>query len=291
MLESMTGYGKASGTFGDKKITAELKSLNSKQFDLSVKFPSLYREKELTLRGTLSEILGRGKVDLTIQTETAEGEKRVSINQSLALSYLREIKQLTTAGGLQTDNEMLSVLLGMPDVLQTERSELVPGEWEVAEKIIMDATAALLDFRKDEGSRLHKDISERIKLIETYRIGVEDHLEERLQSVRTRIEKNVKDLFAEEQIDKNRLEQEIIYYVEKLDITEEHIRLKGHCHYFLETMSSPDYPGKKLGFISQEIGREINTMGAKANHVAIQKLVVQMKDELEKIKEQLLNIR
>lgn len=291
MLESMTGFGKASVGFANKKITAEIRSLNSKQFDLSIKLPSLYRDKELTLRNVLSEKLGRGKVDLSIYTETSEGEKRVTINQSLALSYLQEIKLLAANGGLHSDNDFLSVLLGMPDVLQSERAELTEDEWKAVEQVVSDATDAMLSFRRDEGRRLAEDIALRISLIESYRKEVETYLPERLKSVRDRIEKNVYDLLSEEQIDKNRLEQEIIYYLEKLDITEEHIRLKGHCEYFTETMMAPEDPGKKLGFISQEIGREINTMGAKANHVAIQKLVVQMKDELEKIKEQLLNIR
>lgn len=291
MLESMTGFGKASVAFANKKITAEIRSLNSKQFDLSIKLPSLYRDKELTLRNVLSEKLGRGKVDLSIYTETSEGEKRVTINQSLALSYLQEIKLLAANGGLHSDNDFLSVLLGMPDVLQSERAELTEDEWKAVEQVVSDATDAMLSFRRDEGRRLAEDIALRISLIESYRKEVETYLPERLKSVRDRIEKNVYDLLSEEQIDKNRLEQEIIYYLEKLDITEEHIRLKGHCEYFTETMMAPEDPGKKLGFISQEIGREINTMGAKANHVAIQKLVVQMKDELEKIKEQLLNIR
>lgn len=291
MLESMTGFGKASVAFANKKITAEIRSLNSKQFDLSIKLPSLYRDKELTLRNVLSEKLGRGKVDLSIYTETSEGEKRVTINQSLALSYLQEIKLLAANGGLHSDNDFLSVLLGMPDVLQSERAELTEDEWKAVEQVVSDATDAMLSFRRDEGRRLSEDIALRISLIESYRKEVETYLPERLKSVRDRIEKNVYDLLSEEQIDKNRLEQEIIYYLEKLDITEEHIRLKGHCEYFTETMMAPEDPGKKLGFISQEIGREINTMGAKANHVAIQKLVVQMKDELEKIKEQLLNIR
>jgi uncharacterized protein (TIGR00255 family) len=287
----MTGFGKASVAFANKKITAEIRSLNSKQFDLSIKLPSLYRDKELTLRNVLSEKLGRGKVDLSIYTETSEGEKRVTINQSLALSYLQEIKLLAANGGLHSDNDFLSVLLGMPDVLQSERAELTEEEWKAVEQVVSDATDAMLNFRRDEGRRLAEDIALRISLIESYRKEVETYLPERLKSVRDRIEKNVYDLLSEEQIDKNRLEQEIIYYLEKLDITEEHIRLKGHCEYFTETMMAPEDPGKKLGFISQEIGREINTMGAKANHVAIQKLVVQMKDELEKIKEQLLNIR
>jgi uncharacterized protein (TIGR00255 family) len=287
----MTGFGKASAAFANKKITAEIRSLNSKQFDLSIKLPSLYRDKELIMRNVLSEKLGRGKVDLSIYTETPDGEKRVTINQSLALSYLAEIKQLADAGALHSDNNFLSVLLGMPDVLQSDRAELTEEEWKALEQVVKEAAEALLDFRRDEGKRLADDIESRINLIEGYRVEVEAHLEERLKSVRDRIEKNVHEMLSEEQVDKNRLEQEIVYYLEKLDITEEHIRLKGHCAYFIETMKAPDFPGKKLGFISQEIGREINTMGAKANHVAIQKLVVQMKDELEKIKEQLLNIR
>jgi uncharacterized protein (TIGR00255 family) len=287
----MTGFGKASTVFANKKITAEIRSLNSKQFDLAVKLPSLYREKELLLRNQLAEKLGRGKVDLSIYAETAEGEKRVTINQSLALSYLAEIKTLASAGSLHSDNDFLSVLLGMPDVLQSERAELNEGEWHAVETLVLEAADALKAFREDEGERLAKDIGERIRLIESFRKEVETYLDERIANVRERIQKNVQDLIAENKIDNNRLEQEIVYYLEKLDITEEHIRLAGHCTYFLETMESPDFPGKKLGFISQEIGREINTMGAKANHVAIQKLVVQMKDELEKIKEQLLNIR
>lgn len=290
MMESMTGFGKATGSFEGKKITVEIKSLNSKLFDLSIKMPSAYREKELTLRSLLSEKLGRGKVDLSIHTESMEVEKKVTINQSLALAYLEEIKSLTERGGIDSDREMLSVLLGMPEVLQSERSELNPDEWVAAAEVVKEATENLLNFRKNEGARLSTDISDRVKNIENLRLAVEGHLEERLEQVRSRIEKNILEVVSAEHADRNRMEQEIIYYLEKLDITEEHIRLKGHCTYFLETMEAPEMVGKKLGFISQEIGREINTMGSKANHVDIQRLVVQMKDELEKIKEQLLNI-
>lgn len=290
MLTSMTGFGKASGTYAEKKITVELKSLNSKQFDLTVKIPQLYREKELTLRAMLAEQLGRGKVDLTIYTEEADGDKKVSINQNLALSYLDELKTLSSKSGLALSSDVLRTVLNMPDVLQSEKSELDEEEWIAVEGVIKDASAQLQNFRKDEGYRLEKDIQERIENIETLRQEVEPHLADRLKGVRERIEKNIQDLLDEDQGEKNRLEQEIIYYLEKLDITEEHVRLKGHCEYFIETIQNKEMAGKKLAFISQEIGREINTMGSKANYVPIQKLVVQMKDELEKIKEQLLNI-
>lgn len=290
MLVSMTGYGKANGSFATKNITAEIKSLNSKSFDFSVKLPSAYREKELDLRSMLSEKLGRGKVDLNITIEDAEGQKRVTINQSLALSYLKEINLLMDAGGLQRDENILSALLSMPDVMQSERNELDENEWKVVVSIIEEAANALVHFREIEGARLEEDIQARVESIENLRLEVEAYLPERLKTVRERIEKNLADLVNHDDNDKNRLEQEIIYYLEKLDITEEHTRLKGHCIYFMDTMKENGMVGKKLAFISQEMGREINTMGSKANHVAIQKLVVEMKDELEKIKEQLLNI-
>jgi len=286
----MTGFGKATARFGDKKITVEIKSLNSKLFDLSTKLPGLYREKELVLRNILSVALGRGKVDLTVYAESGEVEKRAGVNRSLALAYLEEIKGLADAGGLQTGESTLSLLLNMPEVLQTQRHELSAEESALVETVVAKATEALLSFRKNEGARLAEDIGMRVRNIQSLRRDVEKHLPERLQQVRDRIEKNIAEVMYGDEIDRNRMEQEIIYYLEKLDITEEHTRLKGHCDFFLETMETTDAAGKKLGFISQEIGREINTMGAKANHVAIQRLVVQMKDELEKIKEQLLNI-
>ncbi len=290
MLVSMTGFGKAQGSYASKNITAEIKSLNSKQFDLTVKLPSVYREKELELRGILSEKLGRGKVDLTIYVEDSEGQKRVSINQPLALAYLTEINHLSEISGLQTDDSLLATLLSMPDVMQSQKNELDEDEWKAVLNVIEEAADALVNFKKNEGARLAEDIGNRVKSIEKFRVAVEEHLPERLASVRERIEKNLADLVNLDTSDKNRLEQEIIYYLEKLDITEEHTRLEGHCTYFLETMEVDGMVGKKLAFISQEMGREINTMGSKANHVAIQKLVVEMKDELEKIKEQLLNI-
>ncbi len=290
MLKSMTGFGKATGNFAGKKITVEIKTLNSKQFDLTVKSPSLYREKELEVRSFLSDELNRGKIDANIHVDASEGDKKVSINQGLALAYLNEIDALKTASNDRLTGDTLNTVLNMPEVLKSERQELDASEWEAVMSLIKEATTQLNQFRDNEGARLAADIEKRIGLIESLRKDVSALLPERLAQVRERIEKNIQDFIKEDQSDKNRLEQEIIYYLEKLDITEEHIRLEGHCKYFLETMKGAGYVGKKLGFISQEIGREINTMGAKANHVAIQKKVVQMKDELEKIKEQMLNI-
>ncbi len=290
MLTSMTGFGKASANYAGKKITIEIKSLNSKQFDLSVKAPSLYREKELALRSELANKLSRGKVDLNIHVDSGEIEKRITINQSLALAYLEEIENLKKAAPSGLDGNVLTTLLNLPDVMKSERSELQEEEWAAVNSLVNEATDKLMTFRTDEGARLAKDIAERVELIESLRKQVSELLPIRLANVRERIERHIADYIKEDQGEKNRLEQEIVYYLEKLDITEEHIRLEGHCVYFLETMKAEGMVGKKLGFISQEIGREINTMGAKANQVDIQKLVVQMKDELEKIKEQLLNI-
>lgn len=287
----MTGFGKASAQYADKKITVEIKSLNSKQFDLSMKMPSLYREKELIIRSMVAKILGRGKVDLSIYTESPEGDRNVTINHKLAQLYLDQIRDLAEKSGLQEPEGLLTSLLGFPEVLKTERPELSDDEWKVVQEAVKNAAAALNDFRISEGKRLEMDIVQRVKSIEKLTSDLEPHLEARIKEVRERILNNIAELIQKEQADQNRLEQEIVYYLEKLDITEEDIRLKSHCKYFLDTLNESEEAGKKLGFISQEMGREINTMGSKANYVPIQQLVVQMKDELEKIKEQLLNIR
>jgi len=287
----MTGFGKATAEFADKKITVEIKSLNSKQFDMTMKLPPLYREKELVIRSIVAGALGRGKVDLSIYTESPEGDKTVTINHGLAINYLKQIRELSEASKLDLPDDLLSSLLDMPEVLRTEKPELKKEEWKTVESTVNQACEALNKFRASEGKTLEEDIVGRIEKIESLATQVEPLLPERMKIVRERIEKNIEDVLKDDQGDRNRLEQEIIYYLEKLDITEEEIRLKSHCGYFLETIRSSSEAGKKLGFIAQEIGREINTMGSKANFVPIQKLVVQMKDELEKIKEQLLNIR
>ncbi|HLV52467.1 MAG TPA: YicC/YloC family endoribonuclease [Cryomorphaceae bacterium] len=292
MLESMTGYGKATGTFAQKKITVELRSLNSKQFDLNTRMPGLYRERELAVRSFLSDRLGRGKVDLMVFVESAEAEKKAKLNQPLAMDYLGQIAALEAAAGLEAADAKLRTVLTMQEVWQTEYHEPEEEELAVLQDIIGEATDKLIGFRKKEGAQLSEDIANRIELIKKLSADVEVLLPERLSAVKERLEKNMRELREAENFDRNRLEQEIIYYLEKLDITEEQVRLESHCRYFVETMNQDSSDaGKKLGFIAQEIGREINTMGSKANHALIQRKVVEMKDELEKIKEQLLNIR
>jgi len=286
----MTGFGKSTGTYKEKKITIEIKSLNSKQFDTTIKMPSLYREKELHLRTLLANKLWRGKIDLNVHVESAEADKKVGINHELAEFYIKDIKKLGKEVDLPLDSSLLRTVLNIPEVLYHEKQDLDQEEWDAMEKLIGEAIEKLISFRKSEGESLARDITSRINEIESLRKQVEKHLPERLDQVRERLQKNVKDIIEQDKIEQNRFEQEIVYYLEKLDITEEHTRLEGHCKYFLETIKGEGQVGKKLGFITQEIGREINTMGSKANYVAIQKLVVLMKDELEKIKEQLLNI-
>ena len=288
----MTGFGKATATFAEKTITAELRSLNSRQFDLNFRLPGLYRGKELEIRSILSERLGRGKVDLTVHVESPEGEKKARLNRPIALNYIAQIKDLEKSAGLPGDAAILGTVLTLPDVWQSEHPELSSEEWEVLQEALGEAADTLIQFREDEGRQLAGDIEMRIGKIRTLSREIAVHLPERLQAVRDRIQRNFREFADAENIDQNRLEQEIIYYLEKLDITEEQVRLESHCKYFEQTMGEASADaGKKLGFIAQELGREINTMGSKANHALIQRKVVEMKDELEKIKEQLLNIR
>lgn len=289
MIKSMTGFGKAVTTYGNKNITVEIRSLNSKQLDLNVRMPSLYREKEMGLRGLLSKQLARGKSELNISVENTGEESNYTLNQELALNYHSELKKLAKNIG-QEDARTLDILIKMPDVLKTDRQQLDEKEWEVVAATVNEATKALIAFREQEGKILAQDFEARTLKILSLLEEVEKYEGERVKAVRERIEKNLEEWAGEQKIDRNRLEQELIYYLEKLDITEEKVRLRTHCAYFLDTLKTPESQGKKLGFIVQEMGREINTTGSKANHAEIQKLVVQMKDELEKIKEQMLNI-
>jgi len=290
MLVSMTGFGRAQGHYDEKKIAVEIKSLNSKQFDLNIKLPSAYREKEMAVRQLLAAKLDRGKIDLSIQIETGETDKRIGLNSALARAYWKEIKTFSDDLGVEANGEILRSVLTMPDVWSTDKSELDSQEWVIIEGLIAEASENLQAFRNTEGENLGADIRARVESIDALREGCVQHLPKRLLAVRERLAKHIKDLTLGDEVEQNRLEQEIVYYLEKLDITEENTRLAQHCAFFLETMDSPDMIGKKLGFITQEMGREINTMGSKANYVPIQKLVVDMKDELEKVKEQLLNI-
>lgn len=288
MINSMTGYGRASADFGSKKIVAEIKSLNSKGLDASIKVASLYREKEAEIRSMISEKIVRGKVDLTLFYESAEEEKRTEINVSLGKQYYAQLKSLADAIGVEPA-DYLSLIVRMPDVFSSEKPELDDQEWQTALGVIAKAVTQLNDFRRQEGNHLKQDLNHRIATIELLKEKIVALANDRTRGVREKLSEALKQI-EERDFDENRYEQELIYYLEKLDITEELVRLQGHCVFFLEVLDGEPGQGKKLGFICQEIGREINTIGSKANHSEIQRYVVEMKDELEKIKEQILNI-
>ncbi|OUN82118.1 MULTISPECIES: YicC/YloC family endoribonuclease [unclassified Bacteroides] len=290
MIQSMTGYGKATVTFGDKKINVEIKSLNSKALDLSTRIAPLYREKEMEIRNRIAKTLERGKVDFSIWIEKDAGETATPINAALVENYYKQISSIAETYHIPVPNDWFATLLRMPDVLtRVEVQELTDEEWEAASQAIDEALQHLTDFRKQEGAALEKKFIEKVNNIERLLHTLENYEKERVNKIRERItdalEKTVKVDY-----DKNRLEQELIYYIEKLDINEEKQRLANHLNYFRETLAGGHGQGKKLGFIAQEMGREINTTGSKSNHAQMQNIVVQMKDELEQIKEQVLNV-
>ncbi|MBT8385442.1 MAG: YicC family protein [Bacteroidia bacterium] len=284
MIRSMTGYGKAILELPRKKISIEIKTLNSKNLDLNVRLPSCYREKELELRSKLSQLLVRGKVDFSIFIDTNGGETTTSINKEVVNNYIDQLREIA----ITSPENTLEVAMRLPDVLKTEREELDENEWIEIDKTINEAVVKVNQFRSDEGKVLKNDFSDRIKTIQKLSEQVVELDKERLKLVREKLEKSIADI--KQNVDENRFEQELIYYLEKLDITEEKVRLNNHLDYFLQELTSDVSNGKKLGFISQEIGREINTLGSKSNFAPMQQVVVQMKDELEKIKEQLLNV-
>ncbi|MFA5618915.1 MAG: YicC/YloC family endoribonuclease [Weeksellaceae bacterium] len=285
MIQSMTGYGKSIADCSDKKLTVEIRSLNSKSLDLSCRIPYLYREKELDIRKIISEKLQRGKVDLFVQSAANDDNKSQEINADVIRAYMKEFKEIVPDA---RDAELLNIVMGLPDVLEYTNDEITNNEWELMTKALNEAIENLIQFRRTEGAVLEQDFIHRIHKIEELLSAVGPFEKERIETLKERFSKALEELNPD--YDKNRYEQELIYYLEKLDITEEKVRLKNHCDYFLETLRSPDSEGKKLNFICQEIGREINTMGSKSNHSEMQKIVVQMKDELEKVKEQVLNI-
>jgi len=289
-FKSMTGFGKATKEIPGKKITVEIRSLNSKQLDLNLRMPYLYKEKELELRTEIGKQLERGKVDISIYTESTEETTPTSLNKTLAKAYYNELKSLSQELNESNDN-LLSIAVKMPDVLKAEREtiELDEVEWKEVKEAVNKGIDAFQKFRDDEGKILQNELNNRISTIAQLLNEVLNLDAARVTTIKNRIKNNLEEVIDINKIDQNRFEQELIYYIEKLDITEEKLRLKTHLDYFVETMKEPA-AGRKLGFISQEIGREINTIGSKANDAAIQKLVVQMKDELEKIKEQLLNV-
>lgn len=294
MIKSMTGYGKAVCELSGKKITIEIKSLNSRQLDLSVKLPGTFRDKEIELRNVLSQKLERGKIDLFTSTDSNGEIVKYGINKMVAKKYQEELRELQVELNEEDIPGLLPIILKMPDVIQSGREELTDEEWNSVRSCIDDAVGSLDEFRRREGETLEKDIRFRVGLINGLLDSIEPFETDRTLFIREKLRKEFRTMMDKEIqsdiIDENRFEQELIFYLERLDITEEKVRLKKHCDYFLETMDDTNSQGKKLGFITQEIGREINTIGSKANDAAIQKIVVQMKDELEKIKEQLLNI-
>ena len=291
MIQSMTGYGKATATFGDKKINVEIKSLNSKAMDLSTRIAPLYREKEMEIRTIVSKSLERGKVDFSLWIEKEASTAAAQINIALAQSYDQQMLKLAATLGYQYPQpDYMSNLLRMPDIMsKDEVAELTEEEWEAVRNVVEEAIAHLIDFRQQEGGALEKKFNEKIDNIEGLLKSIEPYEMERVVKIRERITDALEKTISVD-YDKTRLEQELIYYIEKLDINEEKQRLSNHLKYFRETMAGGHGQGKKLGFIAQEMGREINTTGSKSNHAEMQNIVVQMKDELEQIKEQVLNV-
>lgn len=286
----MTGFGKATGEINNKKITVEIKSLNSKQADVSVRLPSFYKEKELALRSTINKELERGKIEFNLYIELLGEQSNLQINQDLFKKYYTELAAIATELGEKDKTDFISIITKMPDILKNEREELDENEWLAINKVIVTAIENINNFRATEGKALHNELAARINNISELLNQVDQFDAARIDAIKERINNHLKESVGEENINKDRFEQELIYYIEKFDVTEEKTRLSTHLNYFTETMNSNISEGKKLGFISQEIGREINTLGSKANNADLQKIVVQMKDELEKIKEQALNI-
>ena len=285
MIQSMTGFGKATLQLPTKKITVEVKSLNSKGLDLNVRIPSLYREMELGLRNQIALKLERGKVDFSIFIESTAEQTSTKVNVPIVKGYIEQLRAVYTEAD---EVELMKMAIRMPDTMKIEREEIDEKDWAQIETAINEALQNILNFRKDEGQSLEKEFQLRIANIRQYMNKALALDPERVQAIKDRLQTAIAELKVN--VDENRFEQELIYYLEKLDITEEKVRLTNHLDYFLETIKGTEANGRKLGFITQEMGREINTMGSKSNHAQMQKLVVQMKDELEKIKEQVLNV-
>ena len=284
----MTGFGRSTLVLSNKKITVEVKSLNSKQVDINTRIPSFYKEKELDIRSYLSTKLRRGKIELAIFVENTGTDSQHRINKDLVSTYMNSLREVVEEE--VTSGELLNIAMRLPDAMKVEREEFDKEEWKAVMNVVKEAVDALVDYRKTEGFSLEKDIKSQIAAIDALHDEVSQYEQERINTIKKRISSKLSDVLQAVDFDRDRLEQEMIYFIEKLDVSEEKVRLKNHCAYFIETMASEESNGKKLGFISQELGREINTMGSKANHTEIQKLVVKMKDALEKIKEQTLNV-
>ena len=285
MIQSMTGFGKATLQLPTKKITIEVKSLNSKGLDLNVRMPSLYREMELGLRNLIASKLERGKIDFSIYIESTAEQTSTRVNVPIVKAYINQLREVYAD---VDETELMKMAVRMPDTMKVEREEIDESEWATIQTVIEEALQNILNFRKDEGESLEKEFQLRIGNIRQFMNEALALDPERVQAIKERLQTAIAELQVN--VDENRFEQELIYYLEKLDITEEKVRLTNHLDYFLDTIKGTEANGRKLGFITQEMGREINTMGSKYNHAQMQKLVVQMKDELEKIKEQVLNV-
>ena len=282
MIQSMTGFGKAIGQVAGKKITVEIRGLNSKGLDLNARVAPIFREKELAIRKIVGENVLRGKIDISIYAEVTGIESAAAINMDLAKSYLEQLTSLEREVGIKGD--LIAAVMRMPDVLGSAKNELSDEEWEFLRSLLNEALDQFNEFRTQEGASIAKDFEERLDAIEAAMVGIEPHEKARLEAVREKLLKGLEGM----EVDHNRYEQEVIFYIEKLDVNEEKVRLANHLKYFRETMNVAG-SGKKLGFIAQEMGREINTLGSKSNYVPMQQFVVEMKDELEKIKEQVGN--
>ena len=291
MIQSMTGYGKATAELSDKKINVEIKSLNSKAMDLSTRIAPLYREKEIEIRNEIAKALERGKVDFSLWIDKKDACELVTpINQDVVVAYYERIRTISETTGIPAPEDWFSTLLRMPDVMtKNDIQELSEEEWKAVHATVLQAIQSLVDFRIQEGAALEKTFREKISNIAKLLTSVDPYEKERVEKIKERITDALEKTISVD-YDKNRLEQELIYYIEKLDINEEKQRLSNHLKYFINTMEDGSGQGKKLGFIAQEMGREINTLGSKSNHAEMQKIVVQMKDELEQIKEQVLNV-
>jgi uncharacterized protein (TIGR00255 family) len=290
MIKSMTGFGKAECTCQSQKLTVEIKSLNSKYFDVNLRMPNGFRDRELEIRNMLLARLQRGKVEFSITIDDKSDISSYTINKALAKKYFEELKELSGAIEGEDFKDYIPVIMRLPDVMVTDKAEIEEEEWKQLATAIEKALDKVEDFRVGEGRSLKKDLEYRSEKIVELLGMVEPFEEQRFEGLKSKIQKDLNEIVNKENVDKNRFEQELVYYLDRLDITEEKVRLKEHCKYFLETLDGKESQGKKLAFITQEMGREINTLGSKASESNIQKLVVQMKDELEKIKEQLFNI-
>jgi uncharacterized protein (TIGR00255 family) len=289
MIQSMTGFGKAVTELPNKKISVEIKSLNSKQLDVNAKIPSAYREKEIEIRNLLSQTIERGKIDFFISIEHSDANISSKINVGAIENYYEQMKEIADKLNIEIPSDCFSVILRLPETIRTETAELDEKEWKTVKNTISEALKAFVAFRIQEGAMLEKVFKSKIEAIGTFLQEIEKYDAERVEKIKTRMAEALKktEIIS---YDENRFEQEMIYYIERLDVSEEKARLGNHLNYFLETMETEKNQGRKLGFITQEMGREINTLGSKSNHAEMQKLVVRMKDELEQVKEQILNV-